>query len=72
MRLVGRPWAEIDWKAQRPDERDIAPSHQQLSFRAFEVEHPAITAMLDELRRTHAHGGALIEACPQPDGLGEL
>lgn len=58
---MGRPWAEIDWKAGRPDERDIAESLQHLAFRAFDVELPAVTAMLDELRRTHVNGGALIK-----------
>ena len=60
--LVHRPWADIDWKAQRPQWEDIRRSHEQLAFRAYDVEHPAVTAMLAELRRTHDNGGALLKA----------
>jgi hypothetical protein len=61
-RLVLRPWADIDWQAPRPEWQDIKRSHEQLSFRAYDVEDLAVTAMLDELRRTHHNGGALLTA----------
>jgi hypothetical protein len=56
-----RPWVDIDWQALRPEWSDIRRSHRELSFRTLDIDHPAAAAVLDELRRTHDNGGALLK-----------
>jgi hypothetical protein len=57
--VTGR-WLDIDWKARLPDERAMARSRERLGFEHVSLEHPAIDAMLAELRRLFANGGALL------------
>jgi hypothetical protein len=52
---------DIDWQASRPEWSDIRRSHTDLSFRTFDIDHPAAAALLEELRRTHVNGGALLK-----------
>lgn len=58
--VVSGGWSDIDWDAARPEYRDIMRSHKQVGYEPFPVEHADATAVLDELRRTHVNGGALL------------
>jgi hypothetical protein len=57
---VSSGWADIDWDAPRPEYLDLKRSHRQVKYEPFQVEHPAVTAVLDEVGRTHVNGGALL------------
>lgn len=57
--MVTDRWLEIDWKANLPDKHAIARSRERLRFEQVLLEHSAIDAMLAELRRLFANGGAL-------------
>ncbi|GLY66580.1 hypothetical protein [Amycolatopsis taiwanensis] len=58
--MVTDRWLEIDWKTPLPDKRAITRSRERLRFEQVSLEHPAIDAMLAELRRLFAGGGALL------------
>lgn len=54
---------EIDWSAPKPDPQEWAVKlYPELQVTRHQIEHPAITAVLDMVNRTHSNGGALF-AC---------
>jgi hypothetical protein len=54
-----RPWADIDWKASRPESEDIADSRARVRFEVVNLAGEAIDRVLDELAKTHINGGGL-------------
>jgi hypothetical protein len=57
---VSSSWLESDRDAKRPEWADIKRSHDRVTYEAYAVESPAVTALLDALRETHDNGGAML------------
>ncbi len=57
---MGKPWKEIDWKAERPSPKQVSRSRQQLEFCQTEVTSPAALELIETFRSLFCNGGAHI------------
>ena len=57
-----RPWTDIDWHAEPPDDQQLQASHRSLSYVPLPVGGPATDRLLAELRRQYVNGAVLLLA----------
>lgn len=53
-------WTDIDWLAGKPDGFRIKQSHERVRYERRPLREPAVDAVVAELDRSHANGGALV------------